>query len=147
MRQTAGMNAMRPAAGSVTAPPATASVPLVGVLRVLLLVEAALGLAVTILLSLLAADAERATEETLRFAAGGSFIFAIAAAIAARGARRRRSWAWTLSAVLQLVLAIGTGIAVIVATWHPAYLAGFALAAAVMVVLSSAPVRRALGQE
>lgn len=141
------MNAMRPAVGSVPASPAAASVPLVGALRVLLLGEAALGLAVTILLSMMAADAERSTEETIRFAAGGTFIFAIAAAIAARGARRRRAWAWTWAAVLQLLLAIGTGIAVIVATWHPVYLAGFALAAAVMLVLSSASVRRALGQE
>lgn len=141
------MNAMRPAVGSVPASPATASVPLVGVLRVLLLCEAALGLGVTVLLSVLAGQAEQATEETMRFAAGGAFIFAIVAAIAARGARRRRAWAWTLSAVLQLVLAIGTGVAIIVATWHPAYLAGFALAAAVMLVLSSAQVRRALGQE
>jgi hypothetical protein len=141
------MNAMRPAVRSVPASPAATSVPLVGALRVLLLGEAALGLAVTILLSMLAADAERSTEESIRFAAGGTFIFAIAAAVAARGARRRRAWAWTWSAVLQLVLAIGTGLAVIVATWHPVYLAGFALAAAVMLVLSSASVRRALGQE
>jgi hypothetical protein len=44
------------------------------------------------------------------------------------------------------VLAIGTGIAIMIATWHPAYLVGFALAALVMIVLSTASVRRALGQ-
>jgi len=141
------MNAMRPAVGSVPAPPAAARVPLLGVLRALLIGEVALGVGVAIVLSVLAGESSQATEETLRFAAGGAFLVAIAAAIAARGARRRRAWAWTLSAVLQLLVAIGTGIAVIVATWHPAYLAGFALAAAVMLVLSTASVRRALGQE
>ena len=133
----------------------TARVPLVGVLRALLLGEAVLGLAVAVFLSLVAAalgdslggDSGRATEERLRFAAGGAFLFAIAAAIASRGARRRRTWAWTLSALLQLVLAIGTGVGIMVASWHPLYLIGFGLAAVVMLVLSTASVRRALGQE
>jgi hypothetical protein len=49
-------------------------------------------------------------------------------------------------AVAGLVLAIGTGIAVMIAEWHPIYLAGFAMATAVMLVLSAASVRRALGQ-
>ena len=128
--------------------------PLVGVLRALLFGEAILGLAVAVFLSLLAAaladflggDSGRAAEERVRFAAGGAFLFAIGAAIAARGARRRRPWAWTLSALLQLVLAIGTGVAIMVASWHPLYLIGFALAAIVMLVLSTASVRRALGQ-
>lgn len=125
-----------------------------GVLRGLLLGEAALGVAAAVLLSLVAAalrdviggEAGRGAEESVRFAAGGAILFAIGAAIASRGVRRRRSWAWTLTAILQLVLAIGTGIAVMVATWHPAYLIGFGLAAVVMLVLSTAGVRRALGQ-
>jgi peptidoglycan/LPS O-acetylase OafA/YrhL len=149
----AAMNA-QPAAASVPPLATPASEPMVGVLRALLLGEAALGLGVAVVLSLVAAalrdalggDVGRATEESIRFGAGGAFLFAIGAAIASRGARRRRSWAWTLAAVLQLVLAIGTGIAIMVATWHPAYLVGFGLAAVVMVVLSTAGVRRALGQ-
>ncbi len=140
---------------TAAAPSIPASTPIIGVLRALLLGEAALGIGVAVFLSLVAAalgdslggDLGRTTEESLRFAAGGAFLFAIAAAIASRGARRRRTWAWTLAAILQLVLAIGTGIAVMVATWHPAYLAGFGLAALVMVVLSTAGVRRALGQD
>lgn len=140
---------------TAAAPSIPAPTPMIGVLRALLLGEAALGIGVAVFLSLVAAalgdslggDVGRTTEESLRFAAGGAMLFAIAAAIASRGARRRRTWAWTLAAILQLVLAIGTGIAVMVATWHPAYLAGFALAALVMVVLSTAGVRRALGQD
>ena len=131
------------------------STPMIGVLRALLLGEAALGLAAAVLLSLVAValrdslggDVGRSTEESVRFAAGGAFLFAIGAAIASRGARRRRSWGWTLAAVLQLVLAIGTGIAIMVADWHPAYLIGFGLAAVVMIVLSIDAVRRALGQQ
>jgi len=149
------VNAVQPA----VAPAPNVTVPdrvlLVGVLRTLLIGEAALGLGVTIFLSLAAAalgnaiggDEGRATEERLRFAAGGAILFAIAALVASRGARRRRPWAWTLSALLQLVLAIGTGVAIIVAAWHPADLLGFGLAAVVMLVLSTASVRRALGQE
>ena len=129
--------------------------PLVGVLRALLISEAVLGLGLAIFLSVVAAaladilggDAGRAAEERLRFAAGGAILFAIAALIASRGARRRRPWAWTLSALLQLVLAIGTGVAIMVAAWHPVDLVGFGLAAVVMLVLSTASVRRALGQE
>jgi heme A synthase len=83
----------------------------------------------------------------LRFAAGFAFVFAIVATFASRGARRRRPGSWTLAAILQLILAVGTGIAILVATWHPIYLVGFALAAVVMLVLSTASVRRALGQE
>jgi hypothetical protein len=144
--------------GSAGVPPLTAatrSLPMMGVLRALLLGEAALGLAGAVFLSLLAAalrdflggDSGRATEEAVRFAAGAAFLFAIGAAIAARGARRRRTWAWTLAALLQLALAMGTGAAVIVAAWHPIYLVGFGLAAVVMFALSTASVRRALGQE
>lgn len=127
----------------------------IGVLRALLLTEAALALALTIFLSLLATglrdslggDAGRAAEESVRFVSGGAFLFVIGAALASRAARRRLSWAWTLAALLQLVLAIGTGVAVMVADWHPVYLLGFVLAAAAMLVLSTASVRRALGQE
>lgn len=127
----------------------------IGLLRVLLVSEAALGVALAILLSMVASqmnaflggEAGRAAEQTLRFAAGFSFLFAIFAAVASRGARRRRGWAWTIAALLQLVLAIGTGIAILTATWHPTYLLGFALAAVVMLVLSTSSVRRALGQE
>ena len=126
----------------------------IGLLRALLLGEAVLGLVTAIGLSMLAgqhaslgSEAGRAAEQTLRFVAGFAFLFAILAAFASRGARRRRTWAWTLAAVLQLTLAIGTGIAMLVAAWHPAYLLGFALAAVVMLVLSAPSVRRALGQE
>ena len=122
------------------------SVPLIGVLRALLLAEAVATLVLSIYLSLLAgADAE--AETSLRFAAGASFLFAIFAAVASRGARRRRGWAWTMAAILQVLLAIGTGVAVMTAEWHPAYLIGFGLAAVVMVVLSTGPVRSALGQD
>ena len=128
---------------------------MIGGLRVLLLIEAAAMLGLAIFLSLLAggtvdflgSDLGASAETTLRFAAGAAFLFAIFAAVASRGARRRRAWAWTMAAVLQVVLAVGTGIAVLTAEWHPAYLIGFAMAAVVMTVLSTAPVRRALGQE
>lgn len=127
---------------------------MMGVLRGLLISEAILGLGTAIFLSLLAAGVRDfiggtsglEAETTLRFAAGGAFLFAIFAAVAARGARRRRRWSWTMAAVLQLVLVIGTGIAVMVAEWHPIYLFGFALGAIVMLVLSVASVRRALDQ-
>jgi hypothetical protein len=151
------MNAMTHAGPAgvpqLTAP--TGSMPMMGVLRGLLLGEAAVGLAGAVFLSLLAAalrdflggESGRATEEAVRFAAGATFLFAIGTAIAARGARRRRTWAWTLAALLQLALAMGTGAAVIIAAWHPIYLALFGLAGVVMFVLSTASVRRALGQE
>lgn len=150
------MNALRTAA----LPPAssaqpTSRVPAIGLLRALLLGEAILGLLAAIVLSMVASamrdslggDAGRAAEQTLRFAAGFSFLWAILAAFASRGARRRRAWSWTLAALLQLALAIGTGIAILIATWHPAYLVGFVLAAVVMLVLSASSVRRALGQD
>ena len=147
------MNAM-PAA-PVVGPMPGSRVAMVGVLRAFLLGEAAAGLILAIFLSLLAGgqtdfvggDAGRAAEETLRFAAGGAFIFAIAAAVASRGARRRRPWAWTLAAILQVIVAVVTGAAVMIAEWHPVFLVGFGLAAVVMLVLSTASVRRALGQE
>ena len=141
---------------TATPPMATASsVPLIGALRVLLLAEAAATLALAILLSMLAGgtadflggDAASSAETPLRFAAGAAFLFAIFAAVASRGARRRRAWAWTMAAVLQVILAVGTGIAVLTAEWHPLYLVGFAMAAVVMTVLSTGAVRRALGQE
>jgi hypothetical protein len=149
------MNAVPPASLSpMTAAPTTTRVPMLAVLRGLLLGEGLLALGLTIFLSLLAAgqrdflggDLGRAAEVTLRFAAAGSFVFAVFAAIAARGARRRRAWAWTMAAILQVVLAIGTGVAVMTADWHPVYLVGFGLAVVVMLVLSSGSVRRALGQ-
>ncbi len=130
-------------------------VPAIGLLRGLLLGEAVVGLLLAIVLSMVASalrdslggDAGRAAEQTLRFAAGFSFLWGILAAFTSRGARRRRAWSWTLAALLQLALAVGTGIAILTATWHPAYLLGFALAAVVMLVLSASSVRRALGQE
>jgi peptidoglycan/LPS O-acetylase OafA/YrhL len=149
------MNAVRTAPAPRSSSLANHSVAGIGALRALLLGEAALGLVLAILLSMLASgmrdfvggDAGRAAEQTLRFAAGFAFLFAILAAIASRGARRRRSWSWTLAALLQLLAAIGTGVAILTATWHPVYLVGFALPALVMVVLSTSSVRRALGQE
>ena len=132
---------------SMSSASATPRVLGVGLLRILLLGEAAGGLGLAIGLSVLASAQSEPVEQTLRFVAGFSFLFAILAAVASRGARRRRSWAWTLTALLQLVLAIGTGIAVLAADWHPGYLFGFTLATVVMLVLSAASVRRALGQE
>jgi hypothetical protein len=133
--------------------PAARSAPL-GFVRTLLLIEAALTLGLAVFLSLLAAEARvffggaqgEATEITLRFAAAAAFIFAIAAAITSRGVRRRRGWAGTTASVLQLIMAVGTGVAVLSAEWHPAYLVGFGLAAATMLVLCIPSVRRALGQ-
>jgi hypothetical protein len=120
------------------------SVPLVGLLRILLLGEAALGLAVAIVLSM---EAEGSPSEVpIRFAAAGALLFGVAAAIASRGARRRRTWGWTLSALLQLILAVSIGVALLVVEGQPLILLGFVLAAVVMVVLSTASVRQALGQ-
>ena len=150
------MNAVRTApATPMPFAPATSRVLGIGLLRVLLIAEAVLMLTLAIALSMVASEmsdflggeAGRAAEQNLRFAAGFSFLFAILAAFASRGARRRRGWSWTLAALLQLILAAGTGIAIITATWHPAYLLGFALAAVVMLVLCAPSVRRALGQE
>jgi hypothetical protein len=140
------MTALTDAATVAAAP----RLSMVGVLRAFLLTEAAAGLVLAIALSLMAGAVAAGTgvadETTLRFAAGGAFLFALFAAIASRGARRRRGWAWTMAAILQVLLAIGTGVAIMVAEWHPAYLVGFGLATAVMLVLSAASVRRALGQ-
>ena len=147
------MNALN--AAPVVGPMPGSRVAMVGVLRALLLAEAAAGLILAIFLSLLAGgqsdfvggEVGRSAEETLRFAAGGAFVVAIAAAAASRGARRRRPWAWTLAAILQVLVAVATGAAVMIAEWHPLLLVGFGLAAVVMLVLSTASVRRALGQE
>jgi hypothetical protein len=149
------MNAVHTAAVPLTPVDRVSRVPMIGVLRALLLSEAVAGLGLAIFFSLLAAaerdflggDAGRAAEETLRFAAGGAFLFAVFAAVASRGARRRRRWSWTLSAMLQVVVAIGTGVAVIAVEWQAFFLAGFAVAAIVMLVLSTTSVRRALDQE
>ena len=119
--------------------------------RVLLLAEAALALVASIYLSMLASalgDFSGPDAETnVRWAAAAAFLLAVAAAIAARGVRRRRGWAWTTAAVVQLLLAVGTGIAVLNVEWHPAYLIGFAVPALVMLVLCLPAVRRELGQE
>ena len=149
------MRALPAASNRAYGPTRDAPVPMVGVLRALLLSEAAGGLALAIFLSLLAGgqgdfvggDAARSAEEGLRFAAGGALVFAILAAVASRGARRRRAWSWTLAAILQVIVAVTTGIAVLLAEWHPLYLIGFVAAVLVMLVLSTAAVRRALGQE
>lgn len=129
---------------------ATPRLPMIGLLRLLLLSEAVAGLTLAVFLSLVAdavGDRSGIVDETnLRFAAGGAFLFAVFAAIASRGARRRRGWAWTMAAILQVLLAVGTGVAIMIAEWHPVYLVGFGLASAVMLVLSVASVRQALGQ-
>jgi hypothetical protein len=126
-----------------------ARAPALGLLRGLLLTEAAAGLVVAIFLSMLAAGVQNASgsgETELRFAASGAFLVGLFAAIASRGVRRRRGWAWTMAAVLQVLIAVATGAAILLATWHPALLLGFALPVAVMLVLSAASVRSALGQ-
>ena len=126
------------------------STPMVGVLRFLLLAEAAGGLVLTIFLSMAASAVGAAqgpdAEVPLRFAAGGAFLVAILAAVASRGARRRRSWSWTLAAVLQIIIAVSGGIAILIVEWHPLYLAPFVAAVLVMLALSTSSVRRALGQ-
>ncbi len=126
----------------------------IGLLRGLLLTEAGLALVLAVGLSMVASalgssiggDPGQAAEQNMRFAAGAAIMFAILAAVASRGARRRRGWSWTLAALLQLIVAIGTGIAVMTASWHPAYMLGFALAGIVMLVLSTTSVRQGLGQ-
>ena len=113
-----------------------------------MVLESVLGLVVAILLSLVAGEAG-AAEESTRFAASGAFLFAIAAFVAALGVRRQRAWAWTLGALLQLLLAVAAGVSWFAAGQTAvvaAYLAAFALAAITMIVLSTSPVRRALGQ-
>lgn len=117
----------------------------IGLLRALLLGEAIMALILGVGLSIAATHAD-AGDNALRFAAGASVIVAIAAAIGSRGARRRRPWAWTLAAILQVIAAVGTGLAVLATEGHPAVLLGFVIAAAVMLVLSTGPVRRQLGQ-
>lgn len=121
-----------------------ASLPMIGLLRGLLLLEALGLLAVTIYLSMIASDS--VDETTIRFAAGGCIILAILAASASRRVRRRRNSGWTLAAILQVIVAIGTGAAVLVAEWHPLLIIGFAFPALIMLVLSTGEVRRALGQ-
>ncbi len=127
----------------------------IGSVRIVLLVEALATVALAIVLSLLAA-AERnflggesgARAETLfQCAAAGAFLLGVAAAIAARGVRRRRAWSWTTSAVVQLLVAVGTAIAVVALPWHPAFLIGFAVPSLAMLLLCLPSVRRALGQE
>jgi hypothetical protein len=123
---------------------------MVGVLRALLLAEAIAGLVVAIFLSMGASAIGEAqgpdAEVPLRFAAAGALVVGIFAAIASRGARRRRAWSWTLAAILQVIIAVATGIAVLTVEWQPIYLVPFAAAVLVMLVLSTASVRRALGQ-
>ena len=124
--------------------------PMVGVLRGLLLAEAAGGLVLAILLtmgaSMVGADQGPDAAVPLQFAAAGAFLLGLFAAIASRGARRRRSWSWTLAAMLQVVIALATGITIFSLEWHPIYVVPFAAAAFVMLVLSTSSVRRALGQ-
>jgi hypothetical protein len=48
--------------------------------------------------------------------------------------------------MLQVIIAVATGIAVLTVEWHPIYLVAFGAAAVVMLVLSTTSVRRALGQ-
>ena len=137
------------------APPAPATTetprePMVGALRALLLAEAAGGLVLSILLTMAASmigpDQGPDAAVPLQFAAAGAFLLGTFAAIASRGARRRRSWSWTLAAMLQVVIAVATGITIFNLEWHPIYLVPFAAAALVMLVLSTTSVRRALGQ-
>ncbi|MDQ4035175.1 MAG: hypothetical protein M3153_04520 [Chloroflexota bacterium] len=142
------------AVGSRASASAAPRVMSIGLLRGLLLTEAGLALVLAVGLSMVASalgssiggDPGQAAEQNMRFAAGAAIMFAILAAVASRGARRRRGWSWTLAALLQLIVAIGTGIAVMTASWHPAYLLGFALAGIVMLVLSTTSVRQGLGQ-
>ncbi len=140
-------------------PPAPVSVAgsrprAISALRGILLLEAALGLAGTIFLSMLASalasflggESGREAEEMVRFAAGGVIIFAIAAAATARGVRRARGWSWTSAALLQLALASGSAVLLAVTPWALAAFGGFVLAAVSMLLLSAPSVRRALGQ-
>jgi hypothetical protein len=124
--------------------------PMVGVLRFLLLAEAVGGLVLTIFLSGEASAVGAVNgpdaEVPLRFAAGGALLVAILAAVASRGARRRRSWSWTLAAVLQVIIAVSAGIAILIVEWHPLYLIPLGAAVLVMLVLSTSSVRGALGQ-
>ncbi|MGI8930402.1 MAG: hypothetical protein ACR2F5_03755 [Candidatus Limnocylindria bacterium] len=152
-----GMNARTPADRTAITPYAPRAAGGINALWALLLLEIAFAMAVTIFLSIAAGDQRNsiggeagvAAENSTRFAAGGAFLFAIAAYFAFRGVRRRRTWAWTLSAVLQLILAISGAIAML-ATGEAGptvgFLVAFALAAITMIVLSTSGVRRAMGQ-
>ena len=138
---------------AVPTAPATTKIPrepMVGVLRALLLAEAAGGLVLAILLtmgaSMVGAEDGPDAAVPLQFAAAGAFLLGMFAAIASRGARRRRSWSWTLAAMLQVVIAVATGITIFNLEWHPIYVVPFAAAVMVMLVLSTSSVRRALGQ-
>lgn len=134
-----------PARRSMNPYPETHSDPMLGLLRLLLLLEAAGLLGVTIALSMVATQ-PGVDEVPIRFAAGGAIVLAILALFASRGVRRRRPGGWTLAAIIQVLVAVGTGIAVLTSEWQPAFIAGFATPALVMVVLSTASVREALGQ-
>lgn len=115
------------------------------VLRLLLLLEALGLLGVTIALSMMAGQAG-ADEVPLRFAAGGTIILAILALYAARWVQQRRSRGWTMAAIIQVFIGFGTAAAIFVAEWQAAFIAGFAVPTLVMLVLSTASVREALGQ-
>ncbi|MGI8657594.1 MAG: hypothetical protein ACR2K4_02330 [Candidatus Limnocylindria bacterium] len=126
----------------------------IAILRTVLIAEALLTLAAAVVLSMLAAalseflggSSGRAAEETVRFVAAFAFLVAVAGAVTARGARRARPWAWTAAAVLQLIVAGATAVAVLVAPWHSVYVAGFVLPAIGMLAVSAPSVRRTLGQ-
>jgi hypothetical protein len=128
-----------------TTDPAARPESMPGFLRFLLILEALGLLGVTIVLSMQASQ-PGVDETTIRFAAAGAFVLAILAASASRGVRRRRGWGWTLAALIQVLIAVGTAIAILVGEWQPALLIGFVAPAFVMLVLSSASVREALGQ-
>ena len=113
------------------------------VLRVSLLVEAASGLAAGIVLSM---QAPQGSEIALQFAAGGAVLAAIGAAIAARGVRRQRGWAWTFAAVIQVLVVTGIAVAAAVGGWHSVLLGALAVAAVVTLLLSTPTAREALGQ-
>lgn len=131
---------------------ATDSVRGIEALRWALLLEAAAGVALAVILSLVATGIRDLNPDDIgadagvRFAAAGAVLLAVALAIVARGVRRRRSWSWTAAAMVQVLIAIGTAAAVFIADWHPAYLVGSGVAAALLVLLSMPDVRRALGQ-
>ncbi len=131
---------------------ATDGVRSVEALRWALLLEAAAGVALAVILSLVATGIRNLNPDDIgadagvRFAAAGAFLLTVALAIVARGVRRRRSWSWTAAAMVQVLVAIGTAAAVLIADWHPAYLIGLGVAAALLVLLSMPAVRRALGQ-
>lgn len=124
------------------------------ILRTVLMLEALLTLAAAIVLSMLAAalsdflggSSGRAAEETVRFVAAFAFLVAVAGAITARGVRRARPWAWTAAAILQLIVAGASAVALLIGPWHPAYIAGFVLPVLGLLAVSAPSVRRTLGQ-